>query len=140
MAAGRFPEQHTGRCLCGGVRFEADGAPLWVAHCHCDSCRRATASAVATFVCFDDDRVRWTAGERRLFNSSPGVTRSFCGTCGTPLAYQAERWPGEIHIHLCALDRPELYPPQVHVFTAERLPWLHIADDARRYRTLGGDN
>ncbi|MFZ2005552.1 MAG: hypothetical protein WB697_12720 [Stellaceae bacterium] len=32
----------TGRCLCGAIRYEFRGAPEWVVHCHCDSCRSAS--------------------------------------------------------------------------------------------------
>lgn len=70
------------------------------------------------------------------FESSPGVTRSFCAKCGTPMAYRNEKFPGEIHLFLGTLDRPGDYPPGVHVNTRERLPWLVIEDDATRYDTL----
>ncbi len=33
-------EGYLGRCLCGAVEFEAQGAPKWVCWCHCESCRR----------------------------------------------------------------------------------------------------
>jgi hypothetical protein len=40
----------TGRCLCSDVAFEYDGAELFAGHCHCDSCRRQTASPFTTFM------------------------------------------------------------------------------------------
>ena len=36
-------------------------------------------------------------GEPARYLSSPGVTRSFCSTCGTPLTYQAEDLPGDVN-------------------------------------------
>ena len=122
----------TGGCLCGEIRFEAAGEPLWSAHCHCQSCRRGNGAAVATFVGFASDGFRTVKGEPRRFHSSPGVTRSFCGTCGTPLTYEGERWAGEVHVHISALDRPEAFQPQGHSYYSERIAWFDTADDLPR--------
>lgn len=130
---------HAGRCLCGAVTFEADGDPLWVAHCHCQSCRRNTGAAVATFVGVLSERFRYTTGEPKVFASSPGVRRSFCADCGTPLTYQADRFPGEVHIYVSTLDHPEDFPPQLHVFVSEAIPWLHLDDDLPRHATTSRD-
>lgn len=115
-----------GGCLCGAVRYRATGDAKWVAYCHCASCRRATGAPVTAFAGFERDRFAYLEGEPRRFRSSPGVVRSFCGDCGTPLTYEGERWPSEVHIHLGTLDRPELVVPEGHAFEEERLPWLQI--------------
>lgn len=128
---------HSGRCLCGRVTFEATGAPLWIAHCHCQSCRRNTGSVMATFAGFRKPQVRYLTGERKRYASSPGVSRSFCGDCGTPLAYEADRWPDEIHIYISTLDAPQDFPPTAHVYTAEQIPWLHLDDGLKRYPGSG---
>ncbi len=128
---------HTGRCLCGAVKLEATGEPIWKAHCHCESCRRSTGSALATFVGLPRDAVRFTEGTPKTFASSPGVERLFCGTCGTPMAYQAERWPDEIHLYISVLDNPEAFPPTAHVYVAEKLSWLHIDDGLKQFDKLG---
>lgn len=131
--------EHRGGCLCGAVRFAATGAPLWVIHCHCRSCRRQTASAFATFAGFTEHDFAVTHGTMAAYRSSPGVVRRFCRACGTPLVYQSDRFPGEVHIHIGALDDPEPCAPTGHVFTAERLTWVHIADDLPQYRGSSRD-
>jgi hypothetical protein len=68
----------TGGCMCGAVRYEAVGEPITVGHCHCPSCRRHTGAPVVTVVIFEQDRVKFTKGDRKIYNSSPGVGRSFC--------------------------------------------------------------
>ncbi len=118
-----------GRCLCGAIRFEVDSAPLWSCFCHCESCRRNTSSPVTAFLGFRRDDVRFTGAALRRFHSTPGVTRSFCADCGTPLAFEGERWPGEIHLYAASLEAPEKFAPLAHVHWAERLPWLRIDDD-----------
>jgi hypothetical protein len=118
----------TGRCLCGAIRYRAEGAPAWVAFCHCESCRRATGAPTTAYAGFPAERFRYVEGEPARFGSSPGVTRSFCARCGTPLTYEGARWPGEVHVLVGTLDRPECVTPQSHAFAEERLPWLHLAD------------
>ncbi|MCH8037119.1 MAG: hypothetical protein IIC53_08350 [Proteobacteria bacterium] len=65
---------------------------------------------------------------------------------GTPLTYQAERYPGqaerypgEVHVYLCTLERPQDFVPEKHVHTGEQLPWLHLNDGLPRYRTTARD-
>jgi hypothetical protein len=118
--------EHAGRCLCGAVRYVAAGPPLWVAHCHCESCRRATGAPLTTYAGFAADRFAWTAATPATFASSPGVLRTFCGRCGTSLTYQGERWPGEMHVLAATLDRPEAVTPQHEAFAEERLAWLRL--------------
>ncbi|MBL8699776.1 MAG: GFA family protein [Alphaproteobacteria bacterium] len=122
----------TGRCLCGAIRFRATGAPKWVAHCHCESCRRQTASAFTTYAGYLRDRVVFEGSPPAHFASSPGVTRSFCPRCGTPLAFQGARWPDELHLFLATFDDPMSLTPKVHVNVAEQLGWIHLADDLPR--------
>ena len=40
----------SGHCLCRAVAFSYEGAPNWTLHCHCESCRRATSSPMATWI------------------------------------------------------------------------------------------
>lgn len=127
-------DRHEGGCLCGAVRFSAEGPPRSVFHCHCFSCRRQTGGAVASFAAFPiAGHFRWTKAEPVAFASSPGVTRKFCPHCGTPLSYQAEKYPDEIHLHIGVFDRPEDLVPEAHWHTAERVPWLELADDLPRH-------
>jgi hypothetical protein len=116
----------TGRCLCGAVSFEATGQPLWVVHCHCESCRRQTGSAAATFVGFRLKQVAFATSMRRVFSSSPGVERTFCARCGSPVSYEADRFPGEIHMYISLFDQPGRFVPERHVHYDEHLPWLQL--------------
>ena len=120
-----------GQCLCGDIRFTVRGAPLWVVHCHCLSCRRNTGAPVTTFAGFAEHQVQFI-GNRSFFASSSGVSRGFCARCGTPVSYQAERFPGEIHLYISAFEDPEDLPAERHVHYDERVRWLHIADDLPR--------
>ena len=123
----------TGRCLCGAVTYRFTGRPKWQGHCHCESCRRQTSSALASFIGVHADSFAWTGAEPRAFASSPGVIRRFCATCGTPMSYEADRFPGEVHLYAASLDDPAAYRPRFHVFVAEQVPWLELADGLVRH-------
>jgi hypothetical protein len=127
------PDITTGRCLCGAIRYEFRGAPEWVVHCHCDSCRRQVSSPLATFVGVLKANFRLTAGAPKSYASSPGVSRSFCPACGSPIAYETARLPDEIHLFHGTLDDPHRFVPTAHVFTEEQLSWFEMHDDLPRY-------
>ena len=130
----------TGRCLCGAVTYEYEGPENWCAHCHCESCRRNTASPFTTFVGVPNSAYCFTGVTPKTYASSPGVRRHFCDRCGTPVAYEADRFPDEIHFYAAGLDAPSLIEPQGHVHCAEMLPWVKLADRLPRYaQSSSGD-
>ena len=117
-----------GHCLCGATRYICKAEPLWQAHCHCESCRRATASPFTSYFGVADGQWLWTGAHPATFSSSHGVWRDFCATCGTPMAYRSERYPGETHFFAATLDDPSTFNPTAHVHVAERLNWVHLTD------------
>ncbi|MGI9406728.1 MAG: GFA family protein [Hyphomicrobiaceae bacterium] len=125
--------RQTGRCLCGEVTYAFSGTPVFVGHCHCESCRRNCSAPMTTFVGIPRDAFEFTGVEPGIYESSPGVRRLFCRTCGAPVAYDADNEPGEIHVYLAALDNPEAYDPTHHVFAGEQLSWFDKAYHLPRY-------
>ncbi len=121
-----------GRCLCGAVTYVCDAPPRWQGHCHCESCRRATASGFASYFGVADGHWRWTGAAPATYASSPGVWREFCAVCGTPMSYRADRYPGERHFFAATLDDPTAYAPTAHFHSHERLPWVALADGLPR--------
>ena len=127
---------YTGRCLCGAVKVEIVAEPKWVGHCHCPSCQKATSAAFATYVDFDRAAVRFTADEPKLYKSSPGVKRRFCGACGSPVSFEGETWPGEIHLFALFLDQAAEFSPEGHTYTNTRMPWLKMEDGLPCFETF----
>ena len=69
---------------------------------------------------------RWQVGEQEgtepaFYPSSQGVKRFFCNQCGTPMAFQAEHYPGEIHLYAATLKNPQDFEPNFHVHYREKL-------------------
>lgn len=118
-----------GRCHCGAVRFVARFPSRFVAHCHCESCRRAHGAAFVTWVGFQSPQVAITQGSDLLaaHESSPGTFRRFCRRCGTKLFFESSKWPGETHVTLAAFEEPVDRAPQGHAFAEEHVAWLPFA-------------
>ncbi|MHB0952373.1 MAG: GFA family protein [Allorhizobium sp.] len=110
----------TGGCQCGAVRFRAEklGRP---SICHCRMCQKAFGGFFSALVSADQAHLSWTRGQPSLYRSSDKVKRGFCGKCGTPLTYH---YPGGVELAIGALDRPELFEPQVQVNHDKRLSWI----------------
>lgn len=128
-----------GRCLCGAVSYEYEGDENWSGYCHCESCRRNTSAPVAAFFGVSLDKFTYTGTQPAVYHSSPGVRRSFCQKCGTPIAFESDRFSNEIHLYAASLDEPADYQPEFHVHYGERLPWFETADDLPRHERGGSD-
>lgn len=129
----------TGHCLCGATRYAFDPAAVrWQGLCHCETCRRATGAPVVGWLGVRDGGWSWQGQAPGRYASSPGVTRCFCTTCGTPMSYASTRWPDETHFLAATLSDPADYHPTAEFFTAERLEWTHAAGLKSFSRTSGG--
>ena len=122
-------ETYRGRCFCKAVRFEIETPIKACVNCHCESCRRQCSAPMTTYVGVPDAQWRWTGQAPRGHHSSPGVERTFCGTCGAPLSFRSDRLSGVMHFYLAALEDPEKFKPTLHVAFEEKLSWLTLGDD-----------
>ncbi len=103
-------------------------------HCHCSMCRKWHGAAFATYATAPADRFRFTRGadELRGYESSPGVTRSFCGRCGSSLLWQEDA--DHVGFVLGALDTPVSAPRQWHIYAGSKAPWWTITDGQPQYQ------
>lgn len=86
-----------------------------------------------TFVGVADGQWRWVAGAPLAYSSRPGVTRQFCGTCGSPLSFRSAHLMDVMHFPLTAFEDAEAFPPEQHGFTREKLSWVHLNDGLPQY-------
>lgn len=105
----------TGGCMCGQLRFEARGTPRRVGICHCLDCRKHHGALFYAAAIFAETDVTVT-GETHAHEG-----RHFCPTCGSSVF---ARNPGEIELHLGALDSPSLFAPDYELWTQRRDAWL----------------
>lgn len=112
-----------GGCLCRAVRFRATGAPVATSLCHCTTCRLATGAPSVGWVVFRAGDFQFTGAVPRGFESSAGVLRTFCATCGTSLTYQSASRPDVIDVTTASLDRPEDFAPAKEIWTGHGIGW-----------------
>jgi hypothetical protein len=121
----------TGRCLCGGVRFELTEPLLGAGYCHCTRCQRRTGTAASAQARVAPGSLRITAGEElvRTYEPPDGFGTSFCSACGAALW---SRHPGEgevMSVRLGVLDADPGVRPAYRQFVAYAAPWEPIPDD-----------
>ena len=125
--------RYRGGCRCEAVRITVSGEPDTVVYCHCGDCRKSSGAPVSLFVAYRWEYVEPGSGTPKIFESAPGVRRSFCSDCGTPLFYEDERLPGEVYIAIGVFDEPEVFEPREHSWLSRKFSWLDIRDDLPRH-------
>jgi hypothetical protein len=78
--------RYAGGCLCGELRYQAEGEPLYAGLCYCADCQKASGSAFVPFMGFASDAVR-VSGPTRKFRSRSAkgreAVRNSCPVCGS---------------------------------------------------------
>lgn len=122
---------HSGSCLCAAVKYRIDAPIESATHCHCSMCRKAHGAAFATYGNVRRKDFHFTQGEESLgiYQSSPGVTRSFCKHCGSALQWYSEQpHPNWLSVALGTLDTPVGEIAQKHIFPESKADWYAIND------------
>jgi hypothetical protein len=120
----------TGGCLCGAVRYESGGEPLFSLQCHCRDCQRASGAAHVSAVRMPSAEFRITQGAPKTYvaRSEAGndISRVFCGECGTPLYVQVSTRPDIVGLRVTTFDDPSWFKPDANIFTKSAQPWDHV--------------
>lgn len=122
---------YTGGCLCGSVRFEITGPIRDIVYCHCSQCRKAQGSAFATngIVMTRDFNIVSGADALSAFESSPGQTKYFCKTCGSPILSRTASRPEQVRVRLGTIESDIVERPIAHIFATSKANWETIAGD-----------
>ena len=124
-----------GGCDCRHVRYRMNTAPLFVHCCHCRWCQRETGSAFALNAMIEADRVDTLAGAPELVPtpsaSGYGQDIARCPKCRIAVwSHYAGAGPLVAFVRVGTLDEPDRLPPDIHIFTASKQPWVVIPDGA----------
>lgn len=125
---------HDGGCLCGEVRYRLSGTPLSSQICHCVSCRLAAGAQSVAYLTVSHENFTSTSGEPLKYHSSPEVTRTFCGKCGTSLTYEHEEDQGSLDVNTATLDLPGEFPPTFHVWMEDKVGWESVEDSLPQFQ------
>jgi hypothetical protein len=120
-----------GGCDCRHVRYRMATRPLFVHCCHCRWCQRASGSAFALNALIEADRVTLLCGEVDLVDtpsaSGRGQQIARCPRCRVAVwSHYAGAGPAVSFVRVGTLDDPDLLPPDIHIFTASKQPWVVI--------------
>lgn len=121
-----------GRCACGEVAYRLTGEPLIVHACHCTWCQRETGSAFAINLWIETLLVDVTKGAPEPVHtpsaSGKGQVIYRCPTCQVALFSEYATGPMFRFLRAGTLDDPAAVSPDVHVYTATKLPWVSLPD------------
>jgi hypothetical protein len=117
-----------GGCACGEVLYRLRSAPLFVHCCHCKDCQRQTGSAFVLNALIETDRVECLSGDPALFRVPTDSGRPHevarCSGCGTAVWSHYGGVKALTFVRVGTLDEPSALPPDVHIYTRSKLPWI----------------
>lgn len=134
MAKGAFPVE--GGCTCRAVRYRMKTKPLFVHCCHCTWCQRETGSAFVLNAMIESDRVVLLSGKpepiKTPSNSGKGQEIYRCPTCKIALwSHYSGAGKKISFVRVGTLDKPDLCPPDIHIFTLSKQKWVVLPKDAK---------
>jgi len=124
-----------GGCTCKAIRYRVTTAPLFVHCCHCRWCQRETGTAFALNALVESDRVELLRGRPEAVdtpsNSGEGQKIVRCPTCRIAVwSHYAGGGDAIRFVRVGTLDDPDALPPDIHIFTASKQPWVVIPPGA----------
>jgi hypothetical protein len=127
-----FPVE--GGCDCGAVRYRLESAPLFVHCCHCRWCQRESGASFALNALIESDRVTKLNGTAEFVDtpsfSGRGQRIARCPSCRLALwSHYAGAGTAISFVRVGTLDRPDLLPPDIHIYTGSKQPWVILPAD-----------
>jgi len=131
--------RYTGGCLCGAVRYEAEGEPIYAGHCYCADCRKASGSGFIPFMGFASEKVRFS-GETLLIRSTSfrggEAVRNRCAVCGSLVFGGIVGVDASHTIYAGSLDEPDAFKPAMAIFARDRPAWVILPEGLQAYETM----
>ena len=125
-----MPDGQEGGCACGQVRYRFRSTPLFVHCCHCSNCQRQTGSAFVLNALIETDRVDILGGTTVLSSMPTDSGRPHdvarCPSCGTAVWSHYGGLKVLTFLRVGTLDDPAALPPDVHIYTRSKLPWVAL--------------
>jgi hypothetical protein len=120
---------YDGGCTCRHVRYRMTAKPLFVHCCHCSWCQRESGAAFALNALIEADRVELLQGEVEITDtpthSGKGQRISRCPKCRVAVwSNYAGGGDAVRFVRIGTLDEPERLPPDIHIYTASKHPWV----------------
>ncbi len=105
--------------------------PLFVHCCHCRWCQRETGSAFVLNAMIEADRIDVLGAAPALVDtpsaSGKGQAIARCALCHVAIwSHYAGAGRSVAFVRVGTLDEPDRLPPDIHIFTASKQPWVPL--------------
>ena len=127
---------HEGGCTCGHVRYKMTSQPLIVHCCHCRYCQRQSGASFAVNALIEAERVELSSGtvDKVMTDSPSGKGQQIvrCPKCRVAVwsnYFFSGLFERINFIRVGTLDDPDRLPPDVHIFTSTKQPWVVLPVD-----------
>jgi hypothetical protein len=126
-----------GGCTCRAVRYRMT-APSMITHCcHCRWCQRETGSAFVINAIVETSNLEVT-GETVIVDtpsaSGNGQKIARCPQCHVALwSHYPRAGTALAFVRVGTLNNPEACPPDVHIFTASKQPWVTLPQGSKSF-------
>lgn len=123
-----------GNCSCGNIQFEMMDKPMFVHCCHCRMCQRQSGAAFALNALIEVNKVQHRSGKPEVIempsDKPQGQRVSRCPDCKTAVWSQYPSAGNQFYyVRVGTLENPDVCPPDIHIFTESKQPWVTLADD-----------
>ena len=115
-----------GGCLCGRVRWRADGPVLHRVHCHCTLCRKGSGAIEVPWITVERRHFAWTGEPPATYRSTPAAERSFCPVCGSKITFVHDDVPDDVDVAVGSMDDVEAGYPLTQIHGESRVAWLAV--------------
>lgn len=128
-----------GKCSCGKLRYRINSSPLIVHACHCYQCQRVTGSAFVMNAVIEKTQVDILSGNIEHYHfADTDHTAYYCPECVTYVwsEYKSGTFDTCWFVRVGTLENPSRFPPDVHIFTESKQPWVFISPETPSYRSF----
>ncbi|MFN7950088.1 MAG: GFA family protein [bacterium] len=123
-----------GGCTCRRVRYRMVASPLFVHCCHCRWCQRESGASFALNALVESERVVLLGDEPEVVHtpSQSGIGQKIarCPSCRVAVwSNYGGNGDWVRFVRVGTLDEPDRFPPDIHIFTASKQPWVVLPPD-----------
>ncbi len=130
-----------GGCLCGAVRYTAQGELNSATVCHCRDCQKFTGAAFATLLMVPKTAFAVT-GPVKTHTGTGGsglpVLRHFCAECGSSIAEEPGTRPGMAILFAGTFDDVSGVIPAREIFQDDQFGFVQVTGNHPRFAKRAG--
>jgi hypothetical protein len=126
-------ETYEGGCTCRTIRYRMKTRPMFVHCCHCRWCQRESGASFALNALIEADQVESLREDVVVIDtpSQSGIGQRIarCPRCHVAVWSNYGGSGDKVRfVRVGTLDDPDRFPPDVHIFTMSKQPWVGLPE------------